>query len=277
MHSIDDLKYLMARLRDPDSGCPWDLKQDFHTITNSTIEEAYEVADTIERGDLKHLSEELGDLLFQVIFYSQLAKERDLFDFDVIVDNIVTKLVRRHPHVFPEGNLHGSIDPQDKSDSAVKTNWEQIKADERKQKGQGGILDDVPVGLPSLTRAEKLQKRVARAGWDWRSLQGVLDKIDEEVAEIKEAIHAAGSEQAAKVDPHVREELGDLMFMTVNLSRYLGIDAEGCLRENNRKFERRVKGMESVLLESGIAFNDASDEQLDAAWEAVKLAEKSRR
>jgi ATP diphosphatase len=275
MHTIEDLQNLMARLRDPETGCPWDLQQDFHTITASTIEEAYEVADAIERGDLDHLAEELGDLLFQVIFYSQLGREKGLFDFDSVVDTIVTKLVRRHPHVFPTGQLYGeqTINVDDKEEAAIKTNWEAIKSEERNAKGHKGILADVPVGLPSLSRAQKLQKRVARAGWDWRDAAGVIDKLDEELSELKQALAEQKANPSESHQAHVYEELGDLMFMTVNCARFLGFDAEHCLRDSNRKFERRIQAVESTLSELGSDFQSADNNKIDQAWEMAKSKE----
>ncbi len=277
MHTIEDLQNLMARLRDPESGCPWDLQQDFHTITASTIEEAYEVADAIERGDLDHLAEELGDLLFQVIFYSQLGCEQNLFSFDSVVDNIVAKLVRRHPHVFPTGQLYGgeTVNINNKDEAAIKANWEAIKSEERNVKGHKGVLADVPVGLPALSRAQKLQKRVARAGWDWRDAEGVIDKLDEELAELKQALTEQNANSSDENAAKVYEELGDLMFMTVNCARFLGFDAEHCLRDSNRKFERRIRGVESHLKdELGSNFGRAENEQIDQAWEAVKAKEE---
>ncbi len=275
MHTIEDLQNLMARLRDPESGCPWDLQQDFHTITASTIEEAYEVADAIERGDLDHLAEELGDLLFQVIFYSQLGKERNLFSFDSIVDNIVTKLVRRHPHVFPDGNLYGEnrTDLQSKDEDAIKASWENIKSQEREKKGHKSVIADVPVGLPALSRAQKLQKRVAKAGWDWRDLEGVVDKLDEELNELKQALADQANNPNEHNESKVYEELGDLMFMTVNCARFLKFDAENCLRDSNRKFERRIQGVESHLEDLGGSFHSAESDDIDQAWEEVKAKE----
>ncbi|WP_317929353.1 nucleoside triphosphate pyrophosphohydrolase [Halioxenophilus sp. WMMB6] len=272
MYTIADLQAVMARLRDPEGGCPWDLQQSFKTIAPSTIEEAYEVADAIERDDLKHLPEELGDLLFQVIFYSQLGEEQSLFTFEEIVHTIVSKLLRRHPHVFPSGQLNGESTQTTALDQAqVKENWEAIKAEERSSKGLASIVDDVPVGLPALSRAQKLQKRLARAGWDWQAVAELLDKLDEEVAELKAALaEAEQAENSLGADPHVVEELGDVLFMAVNLARFLDIDAENCLRAGNRKFESRVKFIERQLANQGQSFTEASSGALEVLWQQAK-------
>jgi len=194
-YQLEDLLYLMKRLRTPETGCPWDLEQNYLSITPSTIEEAYEVVDAIERQDFEHLKEELGDLLFQVVFYGQLASEDGYFQFDDVVHELSDKLIRRHPHVFPDGTLQSVKGmPSISGASEVKEVWEQIKAEERDKKGNTGILDDVPVALPALQRSQKLQKRVAKAGMDFRNLSGVLAKLREEIAELEQAVEA-GSEQ----------------------------------------------------------------------------------
>ena len=183
-HSLDNLLYLMRRLRDPDTGCPWDLKQTFETIVPYTLEEVYEVVDTIEREDYVHLKEELGDLLFQVVFYGQLGEEQDLFCFDDIITTLVEKLVTRHPHVFPEGTLTSSReDGVVPDETQIKQTWESLKSSERKEKGRSSVLADIPESLPALTRASKLQKRAANHGFDWPSISGVVDKLDEETTE----------------------------------------------------------------------------------------------
>ncbi|MFC6632142.1 nucleoside triphosphate pyrophosphohydrolase [Microbulbifer taiwanensis] len=269
-YTVEDLLQLMAQLRNPDGGCPWDLKQSFATIVPSTIEEAYEVAEAIEAEDFEHLNEELGDLLFQVIFYAQLGKEEGHFDFSRIVDTLVRKLLRRHPHVFPSGDLHGALDGETCTDAIdeaqVKQNWEAIKAAERGAKGEAGALDGVARGLPALTRAAKLQKRASRVGFDWPSIGGVLDKIEEEIAELREAVEAGSLEQA-------REELGDLIFSCVNAARHLKVDPESALRDCNRKFERRFNGVEAELIRQGRRPADASLEELDKLWDRVKSGE----
>ena len=264
--SVEDLQFLMAQLRNPEGGCPWDLKQSFASIVPSTIEEAYEVAEAIEREDFAHLKEELGDLLFQVIFYAQLGREDDHFDFPQIVDTLARKLVRRHPHVFPSGELYGDNTHTQIDVEEVKANWEAIKASERAAKGESGTLGGVAVGLPALTRALKLQKRAAQVGFDWPGIEGVLTKIEEEVGELREAIAGGDLE-------HAREELGDLLFACVNASRHLKQDPEAALRQCNRKFERRFGAVESSLKAAGKQPADASLEELDRLWDAAKEAE----
>ncbi|MCK7597164.1 nucleoside triphosphate pyrophosphohydrolase [Microbulbifer sp. CAU 1566] len=267
-YTVEDLEYLMSRLRDPESGCPWDLKQSFASIVPSTIEEAYEVAEAIEREDFEHLNEELGDLLFQVIFYARLGSENGYFDFARIVDTLVRKLVRRHPHVFPSGDLHGDNQTADIDEQQIKENWEAIKAAEREAKGEDGTLGGVAVGLPGLTRALKLQKRAAGVGFDWPDIGGVLDKISEEVEELRAAIQAGDTE-------HAKEELGDLLFACVNAARHLKADPESALRQCNRKFERRFTFVETRLKACDRLPTDASLQELDQLWEAAKVEEKS--
>jgi len=266
-YTVEDLLHLMSQLRNPDGGCPWDLKQSFATIVPSTIEEAYEVAEAIEAEDFEHLHEELGDLLFQVIFYAQLGREAGHFDFSRIVDTLVRKLLRRHPHVFPSGELYGDNRGEAIDEARVKENWEAIKAAERGAKGEGGALDGVAQGLPALTRAVKLQKRASRVGFDWPDIGGVLDKIEEEIAELREAI-------AADNPQHAREELGDLLFSCVNAARHLNVEPETALRHCNRKFERRFHAMEAELKTQGRQPADASLEELDRLWDKAKSAEK---
>ncbi|MCX2800809.1 nucleoside triphosphate pyrophosphohydrolase [Microbulbifer thermotolerans] len=276
-YSIEDLLHLMARLRSPDGGCPWDRKQSFATIVPSTIEEAYEVAEAIEAEDYDHLHEELGDLLFQVIFYAQLGREAGHFDFSAIVDTLVRKLLRRHPHVFPSGELYGDNRGELYGDNrggvtdedGVKANWEAIKAAERGAKGESGTLDGVALGLPALTRAAKLQKRAANVGFDWHDISGVLDKIEEEIAELREAVESGDFESA-------REELGDLLFSCVNAARHLKVDPETALRQCNRKFETRFNAVETSLKKQGRRVADASLEELDQLWQRVKRAENQK-
>jgi ATP diphosphatase len=272
MYQLNDLLYLMQRLRDPQTGCPWDLQQNYASIVPHTLEEAYEVADAIERGDFEHLPGELGDLLFQVVFYSQLAKEEGRFDFAGVVDGITRKLVRRHPHVFPAGDLHAVADAQAVAEAAVKQRWEELKAEERAGKAaapqQLSLLDDVPTALPALSRAGKLQKRAAQAGFDWPEALPVLDKVREELDEVLEAM---ATEDAAAIS----DELGDLLFAVVNLSRHLKVDAEAALRQASAKFERRFRGIEQRLRERAVAIENCTLEQLDALWAEVKQLEKS--
>lgn len=263
-YTLADLLYLMQRLRDPVDGCSWDQQQDYADIVPSTLEEAYEVADAIERGDFDHLPEELGDLLFQVIFYSQLGAEDQRFDFHSIIHTLVTKLVRRHPHVFPNGQLRERFGEQAVQAEATKQRWEAIKQIEREQKGSRGLLDDIPLNLPALSRANKLQKRAASAGFDWTEVQGPIAKVREELAEVEEAL-AAGDSDA------VEEELGDLLFAVVNISRYLKQDAERSLRRANRKFESRIGQMEKL---SDKALQELDIGALEDLWEAAKKLER---
>lgn len=261
-YTLDDLLYLMARLRDPKSGCPWDIKQSYASIAPSTIEEAYEVVDAIEKQDYVHLKEELGDLLFQVIFYSQIGREEGRFDFAGIVSDLVAKLVRRHPHVFPDGSLHSRVADQSSLPADVKQRWEAIKQEERASKGVKGVLADVPLNLPALTRATKLQKRAASVGFDWDDVQGPIAKVREELLEVEEAL-ATGNQNA------IAEELGDLLFAVVNISRFLKLDAESALRSANRKFERRFAYLEK---NASRPLPDAGMEELNRLWEESKTS-----
>ncbi|WP_297186844.1 nucleoside triphosphate pyrophosphohydrolase [uncultured Porticoccus sp.] len=270
-YTIDNLCYLMERLRKPGTGCPWDLKQTFKSLAPCTLEEAYEVIDAIEHEDYGQLKEESGDLLFQVIFYSQLGKERNLFDFEEVVSLLVKKLISRHPHVFPEGTLTSERQSGRAAlnEQAIKDNWESIKQGERKEKGQASILDDIPLGLPALTRATKLQKRAARHGFDWPDVQGVLEKINEETRELNEAI--AGEEVDA-----IEEELGDVLFTVVNLCRHLKVDAETALRRSSLKFEQRINHIEESLHHQGKKMVDTPVEQLDDLWAEAKFSAVSK-
>lgn len=262
-YTLADLEYLMQRLRDPEHGCPWDLEQTYASIVPHTLEEAYEVADAIEQEDWPHVEDELGDLLFQVIFYAQLGCEDKRFDISSIIDHLVRKLIRRHPHVFPDGQLRGQLRENEISESDVGKRWESIKQAERKAKQQGGVLDEVPLGLPGLSRAAKLQKRAAKVGFDWNTLEPVIAKIEEELAELKEAVQQgeAGS---------IRDEMGDLLFAQVNLARHLGVDPEQAVRGTNQKFERRFRYIEKQVAASGRSWNDFSLNELDAWWNEAK-------
>ncbi len=268
-YSVEDLIHLMARLRKPDTGCPWDLEQNFNSIVPHTLEETYEVVDAIERGDFAHLREELGDLLFQIFFYSQMAKEQDLFDFDDIVDSLTAKLLKRHPHVFPDGSLQseqkaGLVQEQ----ASIRKTWEQLKAKDRLERGVLGRLADIPLALPALTRSEKLQKRAANHGFDWPDYRPVLDKIDEELAELREAIELNNA-------LHIEEELGDLIFACVNLGRHREINLETCLRRANQKFEARFRAMEEIAENDKLDFEGLSLEEKNDLWLQVKNKEKA--
>jgi ATP diphosphatase len=259
---------IMAALRDPAHGCPWDLEQDFSTIRHYTIEEAYEVADAIERGDYDDLREELGDLLLQPVYHAQLAREAGLFDIGDVIEAITSKLIRRHPHVF---GPDAAGDAQ-----AAQSRWEMIKAGERAAKaekrgvGEPSVLDDVPHTLPALARAEKLAKRAARVGFDWPDADAVLAKTHEELDEVREAM-AAGDE------PALREEIGDLLFAVANLARHAGVDPEAALRDANVKFTRRFAHVETRAREDGIALDEAGLERLDRYWNEVRAADKASR
>lgn len=253
---MERLLDIMSQLRNPDGGCPWDLKQTFETILPHTLEEAYEVADAIDSGDRDQLRDELGDLLFQVVFYSQLGKEEGSFQFADISNAMADKLLRRHPHVF------GDIKAKD-GDEAL-ANWEAIKQTERTAKQQHSVLDDIPKALPGMQRAAKIQKRAANVGFDWPEVAPVFDKLDEEVAEIHEAF-ASGDRE------HVLDELGDLMFMCVNLSRHLKANPERVMRAANDKFERRFRIMEAQLKADGLDIAEQGIDDLEAAWQRAKL------
>jgi ATP diphosphatase len=266
---IGRLLEIMAALRTPGSGCPWDLAQDFSTIAPYTLEEAYEVADAITRGDLDDLRDELGDLLLQVVFHARMAEELRAFDFGDVVEGIVRKLIRRHPHVFGDA---GRLDT-----GAVNQMWERIKAQEKAERaatGRGadeaeGALAGVPVGLPALTRALKLQAKASKVGFDWHDPRAVLRKIREELDEIEaELDHGAGRRAAL--------EVGDLLFAVVNLARHLEADPEGVLRVTNEKFQRRFAAIERALAANGKSAQDATLAEMDALWDAAKVVEKSR-
>ncbi|MCG7584877.1 nucleoside triphosphate pyrophosphohydrolase [Photobacterium sp. OFAV2-7] len=258
---IEQLVEIMATLRDPNKGCPWDLKQNFASIVPHTIEEAYEVADAIEQQDWNDVREELGDLLFQVIFYSQLGKEQGLFDFDEVVTGINDKLIRRHPHVFGETEFA--------DDEAINANWEAEKAKERAAKGEdASILANIPKALPALTRADKIQKRCAKHGFDWNTVGPVVEKVKEEIDEVMEEVIQVSPDQ-----DKIEEEVGDLLFAVVNLSRHLKVKPESALQRANKKFERRFREVEKSVLEQGKQFEDCSLEVLDSEWDKVKQRE----
>lgn len=264
-YTLTDLLRIMERLRDPETGCPWDLKQSFQSIVPSTLEEAYELADAIESDDLQHVEEELGDLLFQVVFYSQLGRELGVFDFTSVVQGITEKLIRRHPHVFADGQLEGVSQVELDSDE-VKANWEAIKRIERAEKQRHGLLDDIPVSLPGLTRAQKLQKRAATVGFDWSSLSDVLDNLESEIAELREAL-------VTQDETAIADEMGDVLFSAVNIGRHLRLDTEQTLRQASAKFERRFNAMVERAQEAGDRIESLTQTELDALWQLVKHAE----
>jgi len=265
-YAVDDLLYLMERLRDPETGCPWDLEQDFHSIVPHTLEEAYEVADVIERQDFAKLPAELGDLLFQVVYYSQMADEESRFNFADVVDTCVRKLVRRHPHVFPDGELRSQRTAGAVESQAIEQQWQQIKAQERaEQQGKppASVLDGIALNMPSLTRAVKLQKSAAKVGFDWKALAPVLDKIQEEIAELQEAI----GEQDRNAIEH---ELGDVLFSVCNLARFVDVEPEQALRLTNQRFYQRFNYIEQRLAEQGRDITDCDLATLESLWDAAK-------
>jgi ATP diphosphatase len=263
---IRDLVAIMAALRTPGIGCPWDLEQDFETIAPYTIEEAYEVADAIRRRDLGDLCDELGDLLLQVVFHARMAEEQRAFDFGDVVWAITAKLIRRHPHVFG--------DAQDLSPDEVKALWSRIKVAERQERAArdagaapDSVLDGVALGFPALTRADKLTRKAAAVGFTWAETGSVIDKIDEELAEVRDAV--ANGDRA-----HAAEEIGDLLFTVANLARHLEVDPEAALRDANAKFERRFRSIERALAESGRSPTDSDLAEMDRLWDAAKAGEK---
>jgi tetrapyrrole methylase family protein/MazG family protein/ATP diphosphatase len=258
---MDRLLAIMARLRDPADGCPWDQEQTFATIAPYTVEEAYEVADAVERGDLSDLKEELGDLLLQVVFHARMAEEQGAFAFDDVARAINDKMVRRHPHVFAE-ETYASLAHQ-------KQGWEALKADERKDKGRAAsLLDDVPVGLPALTRAVKLSKRAAGVGFVWPTVQDVMAKLHEELGELEAEIEAGDLEKA-------RQEMGDVLFVVANVARTLEVDPEDALRFTNAKFARRFRHIEARLAERGKTPAESDLAEMDALWDEARRAEKA--
>ena len=290
--TIADLIEVMAALRTPVTGCPWDLEQTFATIAPYTLEEAYEVADAIARGDMADLREELGDLLLQVVYHARMAQEQGSFDFGDVADGITRKMIRRHPHVFGDETARTS--------SLAKDWWEKIKAGEKAQKAAerarlglapkatGGVLGDVPAGMAALTRAIKLQDKAARVGFDWPSLGPVLDKLAEEIAELKEVITAASTNPMASGDAarapafpdtkitgsRAEEELGDILFVVANVARHLQIDPEAALRRANDKFTRRFQHIEARLAERGKTPAQSTLDEMDAIWNEVRAADK---
>jgi len=268
MSTIHSLLDIMARLRDPETGCPWDREQTFASILPYTLEEVYEVAEAIDQGHMNELKAELGDLLFQVVFYARMAQEQGEFTFDDIVDGISNKLVSRHPHVF-NGTDIGSAEAQTHA-------WEKHKEQERAAKAREdgrrpSVLDNIPVALPGLMRAAKLQRRAARVGFDWPDLVPVLDKIEEEIGEIRQALADGGDKK------EMEHEIGDLMFACVNLARHAGIDPEVAMRGINRRFETRFRRVETLAAEQGKALPEMSLDAMDVLWERAKAEEVSQK
>ena len=290
LHSLADLLRIMERLRDPEHGCPWDVAQTFQSIVPSTIEECYELAAAIEDEDYDHVADELGDVLFQGVFYAQLGKEQGLFEFSTVIHALAEKLLRRHPHVFAGGDIEARAETS--IDSAqVRSQWETIKAEERRHRAKAGALADVPVALPSLPRAQKLQKRAARVGFDWTDPGPVFAKVREELEELAAAQEslqvernavAGGTPTPARSDSDalqrqqdaVEEELGDLLFAVVDLARHLKIDSESALRKANRKFEDRFQHMEDSCERTSCELENLDAAQLEALWEQAKRSER---
>ncbi len=263
MSQIEPLLEIMEKLRDPETGCPWDIRQTYKTIVPHTLEEVYEVVDAIENGGIADLREELGDLLFQVVFYAQIGKERNEFDFTDVVSGISEKLTRRHPHVF---------DGQSMDESELSASWEQFKREERQKKNQSegqdeSLMDNIPLVLPALTRAAKIQNRAAKVGFDWQTIEPVWEKLQEEMNEIHEAIN-----DNMGLDK-IEDELGDLLCVCVNLARHLKVDPEKALRRSNTKFERRFRYIESRLARAGKTPEEASLDEMDALWDEAKKEE----
>lgn len=259
--AIAALLSVMRRLRDPEHGCPWDIKQTWKTIIPHTLEEVYEVADAVDRDDAEALKDELGDLLFQVVFMAQIASDKGLFDFEEVAQGITDKMIRRHPHIF-DGTVYAD-------EAEQKQAWESIKHSERGHKQQAEFFADIPAALPALRRSQKIQKRAARVGFDWDDWRWVIPKVQEELDEVKEAV------ETGEPFERVEEEVGDVLMGASNLARQLKVDAENALRLSNNKFERRFLAVEQDLLAQGISLEDADLDQMEAAWMRVKKREKS--
>jgi len=276
-YSMADVVTLMASLRHPQLGCNWDLKQTLRSLTSHTLEEVYEVVDAVEQGSATQLCDELGDLLFQIVFYAQIASEQQDFDFQDVCTAIVSKLLHRHPHIFPDGTLEsfGSSERAGISAEQVAANWEQIKIRERQSKALDAdgdnapsVLDDVPAALPAMNRAGKLQKRASSVGFDWQSAEPVLAKLEEEIAELR-AEMAAGSQQ------RIEEEFGDVLFSCVNLARHLSVEPETSLRGANNRFETRFRTLETCATAAGSTPAEMSAAQLNQLWDEIKRTEKN--
>ncbi|ABR73435.1 nucleoside triphosphate pyrophosphohydrolase [Actinobacillus succinogenes] len=259
-YHIQDFVRLIARLRNPNGGCPWDLKQNYQTMIPCLIEESYEVIDAIERQDTENLREELGDLLMQVVFLSQLATEEQKFTFDDVVNDVAEKIVRRHPHVFGEQSAG--------NEQEALAHWNAIKAQEKSRQKETSILDGIPHAFPALLRAEKLQKKCSKVGFDWNDVNGVIAKVEEELDEVKQELNRPHLTQTK-----VNEEMGDLLFAAVNLARHVKTQPEEALRQANHKFERRFRTVEQKIRQSGKALKDCSLAELDQLWDEVKSQE----
>ena len=264
-YRLDDLIHLMACLRDPSYGCPWDRKQTYESIIPFTLEEAYEVADVIERGALDELCSELGDLLFQVVFYARMAEEEGLFTLEEVIHSVVSKLLSRHPHVFRDATFESFGQSGSSSIQSIENFWETKKVEERADRGQLDLFGDVPMGSPALTRAQKIQKRATSIGFDWSSTEGVLSKMTEELRELQEA-------RSQKNQDAILEEFGDLLFTMVSLARHLDINSEQALRLATRKFESRIRTVTQLAQEQGIDLTTATDNEKNGLWEQAKTA-----
>lgn len=262
-HKIQDFVRLIAKLRDPNGGCPWDLKQNYRSMIPYLLEESYEVIEAIERDNPQELKEELGDLLLQVVFLSQLAAEEQKFTFEDVVNNVAEKIIRRHPHVFGETSAG--------NEQEALQNWNAMKAEENKEKGHTSILDNIPHAFPALMRAEKLQKRCAKVGFDWQQVEPVIAKIEEELDELKQEIN-----RPHLIQTQVEEELGDLLFAVVNLSRHLKCAPEESLRKANHKFERRFRAVEEKLKRQHKTLEQSSLAEMDILWDEVKKEQKEQ-
>ncbi len=267
MENINQLLEIMQQLRDPESGCPWDKKQNYQSLLPYTIEEVYEVVDAIERNDFEDLKDELGDLLFQIVFYTQLAKEDKRFNFDDVVQNVCDKMLRRHPHVFDnkkyenEESLHLAWEQQKHQERQTKLEQAKLKQSKSKQ-GEASLLDNIPKVLPELKRSQKMQKRAAKQGFDWPDVEQVWDKLKEESLEVQEAVESGDTQ-------HIEEEIGDLLFVCVNLARHYKVDADNALRTANNKFDKRFRDVEAM---ASHRIADFSLEELEVFWQKAKLS-----
>ncbi len=265
MDNLLRLLNIMQMLRDPEDGCPWDIQQTFDSIVPYTIEEVYEVADAIDQQDFEQLKDELGDLLLQVVYFTQMAREKNLFDFEDVARAICNKLVRRHPHMFGKHEIQGDLKQANKT-------WERVKQQERNEKNgsnSNSLLNDIPVAMPQLLRAKKIQKRVSNVGFDWKETNEVIGKVEEELNELKEVINTSNNQMA------LEEELGDLLFSVVNLSRHISVNAEEALRKGNKKFINRFQYLEQQIQSEGGDIENYNQEELERLWQKAKQATRS--